>query len=74
MATKKAKKAAAKTNGKNKTQAVVALMRRPKGVTRKEVVALTEWSAVSMQQVAKAAGVKLKLEKAQGKPTVYRAV
>ena len=72
MATKKAKKAAAKTNGKSKTQAVVALMRRPKGVTRKEVLALTEWSAVSMQQLATNAGVELKLEKIAGKPTVYR--
>jgi hypothetical protein len=47
-------------------------MRRPKGVTRKEVLALTEWSAVSMQQLATNAGVKLKLEKIAGKPTVYR--
>ena len=30
--------------------------------------------AISFQAVAKAAGVKLKLDKVQGKPTVYRAV
>ena len=43
MATKKAKKSTTKTNGKSKTQAVVALMRRPKGVTRQEALDLTQW-------------------------------
>ena len=35
---------------------------------------MIDWQAISFQQVAKAAGVKLKLEKVAGKPTVYRAV
>jgi hypothetical protein len=43
--------------GQNKTQAVVALMRRPKGVTREEVLVLTKWPSISMQALAKSAGV-----------------
>jgi hypothetical protein len=75
MATKaKAKKTTAKTNGTNKTQAVVKLMRRAKGVTRPEVLALTNWQAVSMQAVARAACVKIKLEKIKGQPIVYRCI
>jgi hypothetical protein len=71
MATKKAKKAPP-INGKNKTQAVAALMRRSKGVTREEVLALTQWPSVSLQAVAKAAGVKLRVDNKE-RPYRYHA-
>jgi len=66
VAKKSAKKAAGKkraANGEHKTTKVIALMKRAKGVTREEVLALTGWKAVSMQQLAKSAGVKLKVNK-----------
>jgi hypothetical protein len=39
MATKAKATPSKKANGKNKTQAVAAPMRRPKGMTREEVLA-----------------------------------
>jgi hypothetical protein len=57
MATKKAK-APAKT--------------RPKGVTREEVLALTQWPSVSLQAVTKAAGVKLRVDNEE-RPYRYHA-
>jgi hypothetical protein len=75
-ATKKsAKKSAAPRtakSGENKSAAVIAMMQRASGVTRAQVLEVTGWKAVSMQQLAKAAGVKIKLEKVAGKPIVYR--
>jgi hypothetical protein len=74
--TKKAvKRAAAKANGTGKptkTAQVIALMQRARGTTREEALALTKWKGISFQVVAKNAGLKLKMEKAEGKPIVYR--
>jgi hypothetical protein len=63
VAAKKAKTTSVKRVPRegNKTADVVALMKRAKGVTRAEVLELTGWKAVSMQQLAKSAGVKLKV-------------
>jgi hypothetical protein len=67
MATKSKKTTKAKkaTNGsgKAKSEQIAALLRRAKGCTRADVLALTGWGAVSMQAQAKAAGVKLKIDK-----------
>jgi hypothetical protein len=72
MATKAKATPSKKANGKNKTQAVAALMRRPKGMTREEVLALTQWPSVSLQAVAKAAGVKLRVDNKE-RPYRYHA-
>jgi hypothetical protein len=65
MATKSKKPAKTapkrKTTGDNKTQKIVALMKRASGVTRDEVLKLTGWKAVSMQALATSAGVTLKV-------------
>jgi hypothetical protein len=53
-----------------KSAKVIALMKRAKGVTRAEVLELTGWKAVSMQQLAKSGGVKLKIDKKE-KPYRY---
>jgi hypothetical protein len=68
------KKVAKKSNGNgsNKTQQVLALMRRAKGVTREEVLKLTGWKAVSMQQLAKSTGVTLKVDDSE-RPFHYMA-
>jgi hypothetical protein len=76
---KKAKKVAKKTNGakkakatgENKTAKVIALMKRAKGVTRAEVLELTGWKAVSMQQLAENAGVKLVVDES-ARPFHYK--
>jgi hypothetical protein len=69
-AKKAVKKAAAKKSGvakktgprgEGKTAKVIALMKRAGGVTRAEILKLTGWKAVSVQQLAKSAGVKLKV-------------
>jgi hypothetical protein len=58
MATKSkstTKKTVAKTtngHGKNLTAQVHALMRRPKGATRAEILKLTGWKAVNVNQIA----------------------
>jgi hypothetical protein len=57
----------------SKSAKVVALLQRASGVSREEVSEVTGSKAVSMQQLAASARVKLKLEKVQGKPIVYRA-
>lgn len=85
MATKSKKstaKAKKTTNGKSgksatsraesKTSKVIALMQRASGVTREEVLKVTGWKAVSMQQVATNAGVKLKIDDSE-RPYRYRA-
>lgn len=62
---KTARKTAKKTTARRtiKTERIVALMRRPSGVTRKEVLKATGWKAVSMQQIAEKAHVKLRVDK-----------
>lgn len=80
------KKAAVKAKGKNKngrkdggpstprgdlTIKIGALLCRAKGATRKDILALTGWKAVSVQAQAKACGLKLKVEKEPGSPMVY---
>jgi hypothetical protein len=66
------KKPANKTNGKSKKSQVAAMLQRASGCTRKQVLEVTGWKAVSMQAQAKAAGVRLKMQKVEGKPIVYR--
>jgi hypothetical protein len=44
-----------------------------RGCTREQILALTKWKAVSPQAIAEKAGLKLKMEKAEGKPFIYRA-
>ena len=63
--TKKANgKGAAKSAPRKETKAakVIALLRRPSGCTREQVLEATRWKAVSMQQQAAAAGLKLKID------------
>jgi hypothetical protein len=50
---------------------VAGMLQRPKGCTRKEVLAATGWKAVSMQQMAAQAGVKLKIDDSE-RPYRYR--
>jgi transposase len=59
----KPKKAAPKKKAESKTQQVVALLTRKSGCTRAEVLSATGWTAISMQQVAKVAKLKLSTEK-----------
>jgi hypothetical protein len=76
MATTKTK--SKKSNGKtakprqNKLAKIVALLKRPGGCTRDDVLKATGWMAVSMQQQARAAGIKLKVDDSQ-LPYRYRA-
>jgi hypothetical protein len=73
--TKKANgKGAAKSAPRKESKAakVVALLRRPSGCTREQVLEVTGWKAVSMQQQAAAAGLKLKIDDSE-KPYRYRA-
>ncbi len=79
MASKaKAKKATAKktngktTKGENKTQKVIAMLKRASGVTRPQALEVTKWKGISFQVVAKNAGLKLKVDETK-KPFVYRA-
>jgi hypothetical protein len=81
MATKSKKATAAKkaTNGKSaaprkasKSARIAAMLKRPSGCTREQVLALTGWKAVSMQQMAASAGIKLKIDTSK-LPYVYRA-
>lgn len=79
-AKKASKKAAKKSNGAKrastgprgeKTLAVKALLERKSGCTRKDILDKTGWPAVSVQAMAKAAGLKLRKVKEPGKATVY---
>lgn len=69
------KTAAPKANGtahkKAKSELIAALIRRTNGCTREEVLKLTGWASVSMQAQAKAAGIKLRIDKAT-RPFRYR--
>lgn len=49
---------------------IVAMMRRPGGVTRDEVLKAMRWQAVSMQQQAAQCGVEIKIDKSR-KPYRY---
>ena len=76
--TKKARKAAkAKTtNGHagtrgEKTLKIARLLQRKNGVTRAEILEYTGWPSVSVQAMAKAAGLKLSKSKEKGSPTSY---
>jgi hypothetical protein len=78
MATKsKAKKSTAKktttkkATGKGKTAQARKMLSRPGGATREQILKFLGWKAVSIQQIA-GKTVLLKLEKPEGKPTVYR--
>lgn len=64
------KGAAKKTRGDSKTAKVVAMLKNG-GCTREQVLKLTGWKAVSMQQLAKNAGVKLKVS--EERPFTYKA-
>lgn len=68
---------AKKTNGgprKGSALAKVAgMLQRPKGTTRAEILKATGWTAVSVQQQAAAAGLKLKIDDS-ARPYRYRAV
>lgn len=57
-----------------KTAMIANMLRRKRGVTRAEILEVTGWKAVSVQQAAKAAGLTLQEppEKRDG-VTVYRA-
>ncbi len=78
---KTAKKAAAAKNGVakktrkpregNKTADVIALLKRAKGATRAEILELTGWKAVSVQQLATSAGVKLQVDESE-RPFKYK--
>ena len=68
--TKQAKKNTPR--GDNKTQKVIAMLKRASGCTREQVLKATSWKAVSMQQMAAAGGLKLKTDKSE-RPFVYRA-
>jgi hypothetical protein len=52
-----------KTSAKGGGKVIMAMLRRANGCTREEVLKETGWSAVSFQQQAKAAGIKLKIDK-----------
>ena len=65
-----AKKAPAKKV--NKSAKVVAMLKRPNGVTRDQVLKATGWKAISMQQVARNVDLKLKVDESK-RPFVYRA-
>lgn len=66
-AKKTAKKSAKKANGKaktarkpregNKTQDVLAKMRTKSGITRAQILEMTGWTAVSVQQLVRAQGL-----------------
>jgi hypothetical protein len=58
-----AKKKVKKTSAKGGGKVIIAMLRRANGCTREEVLRETGWSAVSFQQQAKAAGIKLKIDK-----------
>ncbi len=57
---------------RNKTPIILALLRGKRGCTREEVLRATGWTAVSMQQQAKAAAVGLRVDKSS-KPYRYFA-
>jgi Protein of unknown function (DUF3489) len=71
--TSKNKKANGKPHKQNKSAQVRKMLQRASGVTREEILKVTGWKAVSVQQVAEKANLKLKMEKVEGHPIRYRA-
>jgi Holliday junction resolvasome RuvABC ATP-dependent DNA helicase subunit len=63
---------ASRTKGGNKTEVIAALLRREDGCTSEEVLRATGWTAVSMPQQAKQAGIVLRIDKSR-KPFRYYA-
>ena len=55
----------------SKTSLVADLLKRKTGCTGAEVLKATGWPTISMPAAAKAAGLKLRKEKAKGEPTRY---
>lgn len=77
---KKAVAKKAKTNGTGKKRAakgdgpvaaVVAMLKSAKGCTRADILKKTGWKAVSVQQIAEGAGLKLKVS--EERPFTYKA-
>lgn len=60
------------TRESGKTAKVVALLKRAGGCTREDILKVTGWKAVSVQQVAKGAGIKLKVDES-ARPFKYKA-
>lgn len=57
----------------SKLETIVGLLKRPEGCTAKECMDQVGWPAISMPQQARAAGIKLRKEKAKGEVTRYYA-
>ncbi len=55
----------------NKTAKIVALLKRKDGATREQVLKACGWKAISMQQVAEKAHVKLRVDR-KARPFVYK--
>jgi hypothetical protein len=55
----------------SKTELIAGLLTRAKGCTGAEILEATGWPTVSVPAQAKAAGLKLRKEKAKGEPTRY---
>lgn len=76
-----AKKASPKNGAARKSRApkgtgpvaeVIKMLKSAKGCTRAQVLAKTKWKAVSMQQIAEGAGLKLKVDESK-RPFNYKA-
>lgn len=66
-----AKRASGEPRKGSKTEMVAKLLLRKSGTTTAEILEATGWPAVSVPALAKAAALKLRKEKEQGKPTRY---
>lgn len=73
VAAKAAANGGKKSNGVRgaKTEGVLNLLKRKTGCTREDILGLTGWPSVSVQAMAKAAGLKLKKTKEKGEATRY---
>lgn len=60
------RKMPAKTKAAGRAGEIAALLLRPDGCTRQDILKLTGWAAVSVQQQAKAAGIGLRIEGTRG--------
>jgi len=54
-----------------KAQQIAKLLLRPQGCTRKDIMTLTGWTSVSVDQQAKSAGLSLKKEGKYGSTRYY---
>jgi hypothetical protein len=66
-----ATKEKAKAPSQDRRQEQNGNRRRPSGVTRKQVLSMVDWSALSFQQFAKSQHVALKVDKST-RPFIYR--